>query len=309
MDPNEAGLLAVIAKRLFTLGLRVENVSKQSGPRGDKGDKGDKGDPGAQGVQGDKGDKGPPGPRGNNGDRGERGTPGLKGEKGDKGAPGLNGASGGPGAAGAMGPMPKHQWRGTELRFEKAVDKWGKWVDLRGPGGGRTVISSANGSTFDPSTLPVADETPTPTEVLVKQDGEWVRAPWDYLTGWIGAGGAPADTQLIVASEDLFAGALINIFDDAGFFRVRLADASQEGWEAMGYVLDAVTASDEALVYFEGSNTAVTDMNAGAAYLTTNPGVAGPLSPKGSGRVLQRVGFASSPTSLNFQAGTPTTRA
>ncbi|QTN29594.1 hypothetical protein HZ993_07190 [Rhodoferax sp. AJA081-3] len=114
---------------------------------------------------------------------------------------------------------------------------------------------------------------------------------------------------LIQASQDIFAGALVNIFDDGGFFRVRLADATASGYEAMGYVLEAALAGTPAVVYFKGSNTAVADMNAGAQYLTTEPGVAGLLAPKGSGRVLQRVGFASSSTRLHFQAGTPTTRA
>ncbi len=34
-----------------------------------------------------------------------------------------------------MGPMPKHEWRGTELRFQRAPGRWGDWVDLRGPTG------------------------------------------------------------------------------------------------------------------------------------------------------------------------------
>ncbi len=35
--------------------------------------------------------------------------------------------------------MPKHEWRGTELRFQKDQETWGKWVDLRGPPGSGSV--------------------------------------------------------------------------------------------------------------------------------------------------------------------------
>jgi len=31
--------------------------------------------------------------------------------------------------------MPKHEWRGTEIRFEIEPGVWGQWVDLEGPRG------------------------------------------------------------------------------------------------------------------------------------------------------------------------------
>ena len=40
------------------------------------------------------------------------------------------------GPAGPVGPMPKHEWKGTAIRFEIEPGKWGKWVDLQGPAGG-----------------------------------------------------------------------------------------------------------------------------------------------------------------------------
>lgn len=39
------------------------------------------------------------------------------------------------GEPGPMGPMPRHEWRGTELRFQLQPHIWGPWVDLRGPEG------------------------------------------------------------------------------------------------------------------------------------------------------------------------------
>src|SRR5438067_1168844 len=47
---------------------------------------------------------------------------------------GVQGPQGEQGAQGDIGPMPKHQWRGSELRFE-LPDGWGPFVDLRGPSG------------------------------------------------------------------------------------------------------------------------------------------------------------------------------
>lgn len=300
MDANEQGLFAAIAKaakfakdEIAKLRSDFTSLSKLPGP------------PGADGKRGERGEIGPRGEAGVAGKDGQRGVAGPRGPSGKDGAPGKDGIDG---QDGDVGPMPKHQWRGTELRFQQSKKKWGDWVDLRGQSGSGRVMVGVGGD-FDPSTLPVADETPTPTEVIVKQDGVWVRATWDYFTGWVGGGGAPADTGIIEAAEDLFAGALVNIFDDGGFFRARLAHALEEGYEAMGYVLTEALAETPATVYFEGTNTAVIEMNAGAAYLTNEPGVAGPLAPKGSGRVVQRVGFAYSPTSLNFQAGIPITRA
>lgn len=36
---------------------------------------------------------------------------------------------------GDIGPMPRHQWKGTKLRFEIQPDEWGKFVDLKGKPG------------------------------------------------------------------------------------------------------------------------------------------------------------------------------
>ena len=300
MDANEQGLFAALATKLRDLQRAFTDLSKQPGPIGLDGKKGDTGPRGADGdpgVAGKDGQRGDPGPRGAPGKDGRNGVDGEKGATGDEGP---------------IGPMPKHQWRGSELRFQQTKKKWGSWVDLRGPsGGGRVAIAGGeSGSEFDPSALPPAVATPTPTEVIVKQDGVWVRASWDYFAGWVGGGGgAPADTGIVEAAEDLFAGALVNIFDDGGFFRARLATAAQEGYEAMGYVLTEALTESPALIYFEGTNTAVSGMSGGAAYLTSSPGYAGPIAPKGPGSVVQRVGFAYSESSLNFQAGVPLTRA
>lgn len=76
--------------------------------------------------------------------------------------PGRPGEPGPPGPRGPMGPMPRHEWNGTELRFQLAPDQWGQWVDLKGDkgdkgdgggvvGGGPIRIFSTNLPGFVPA--------------------------------------------------------------------------------------------------------------------------------------------------------------
>jgi len=116
--------------------------------------------------------------------------------------------------------------------------------------------------------------------------------------------GIGADTAAVTASEALAAGDLVNIHNSGGA-RVRKADASTAGKEAHGFVLAAVANAATATVYFEGTNTQVTGLTAGAQYLSTTPGTATATAPSGAGNVVQRVGFATGATSLNFQSGVP----
>lgn len=117
--------------------------------------------------------------------------------------------------------------------------------------------------------------------------------------------GIGADTQSIVSSENLAAGDLVNVWNDTGTPKVRKADATTAGKEAHGFVLAGVTAPAAATVYFEGNNTQVTGLTAGAQFLQTTAGLAGATAPSGSGNVVQRVGFASAATNLNFTSGDP----
>jgi hypothetical protein len=68
-----------------------------------------------------------------------QGPPGIEGRQGDVGPRGPQGPRG------PIGPMPRHEWEGTELRFEIAPGQWGAWVDLQGPRGepGRDGAGSA----------------------------------------------------------------------------------------------------------------------------------------------------------------------
>ena len=116
--------------------------------------------------------------------------------------------------------------------------------------------------------------------------------------------GIGADTQVITASEALAAGDWVNVWNSTGA-KVRKADATTAGKEAHGFVLSAVSSSASATVYFEGTNTAVTGQTPGVVYLGTTAGLGTNTAPSSTGNVVQRIGFATSATTVNFQSQLP----
>lgn len=116
--------------------------------------------------------------------------------------------------------------------------------------------------------------------------------------------GLGADVMTIVASENLTGGDFVNVWDDAGTAKVRKADATASGKEIDGFVLDAVNSGQNASVYFEGRNTALSGLTIGARYYlsASAPGTITTTPPTGTGKVVQFVGRASSATSLAFEA-------
>lgn len=118
--------------------------------------------------------------------------------------------------------------------------------------------------------------------------------------------GVAADVAIITTSEALAAGDFVNIHESTGA-KVRKADATVAGKEAMGFVLSAFGSAVAATVYFEGSNTAVTGQTAGKVFLSTTAGQATSTSPSAGGNISQVIGFATSATSINFSATRPIT--
>lgn len=118
--------------------------------------------------------------------------------------------------------------------------------------------------------------------------------------------GIGPDTATIVASEALAAGDLVNVWNNGGTANVRKADASVSGKEAHGFVLAGFASLASATVYFEGSNNQMTGMTPGVQYLSsTTPGKTQASAPTGTGKVVQKVGFAVSATVVNFQSNEP----
>ena len=120
--------------------------------------------------------------------------------------------------------------------------------------------------------------------------------------------GIGADTSSIAASENLAAGDFVNIYDDTGA-KCRKADATTAGKEAHGFVLAVVTSGSNATVYFEGANDQVTGATVGVQFLATTAGASTATAPSSSGNIVQKVGIATSATSINFEAGNPITLA
>ena len=118
--------------------------------------------------------------------------------------------------------------------------------------------------------------------------------------------GIGADTVQITASEALGAGDLVNVWNSGGSPRVRKADASATGKDAHGFVTAAVALGAAATVFFEGNNQQVAGLSAGVQFLSaTTAGAATSVAPSGAGQVVQRVGVATSATSLNFEMSQP----
>lgn len=114
--------------------------------------------------------------------------------------------------------------------------------------------------------------------------------------------GIGADTQIITTSEALAAGDLVNVHDSTGA-KVRKADATTVGKEAHGFVLSSFGSAAAATVYFEGTITGLTGLTPGNQFLATSAGTSDETPPSSSGNVIQKVGVATSTTTLNFEPG------
>jgi hypothetical protein len=119
--------------------------------------------------------------------------------------------------------------------------------------------------------------------------------------------GVIADATTMTASELIAAGALINVFDSGGgVFRVRNADASTTGKEAMGFVLAGIANGASGTVFFEGENTGVTALTPGPLYLSdSTPGAVTATPPTTAGHVVQRVGHAYTASAMQFHPNLP----
>lgn len=116
--------------------------------------------------------------------------------------------------------------------------------------------------------------------------------------------GITPETAVIATSENLSSGDFVNVWNNAGAFAVRKADASSAGKEAHGFVLSSFTHPTSAIVYFEGTNTAVTGRSPGNQYLSTTPGLSSNVAPSSTGQIVQKIGVATSATTLNVEFGT-----
>jgi len=111
--------------------------------------------------------------------------------------------------------------------------------------------------------------------------------------------GVGPDVAVLVASENLSAGDYVNIWDDAGTPKLRLADNSNSR-DAHGFVKDAFASAASATIYFEGANEDLSGLTPGARYyLDTAGGVTAtpPVAP--AAQISQLLGYAVNATTIN----------
>lgn len=112
------------------------------------------------------------------------------------------------------------------------------------------------------------------------------------------------------ASEDLSANDLVNIWDDAGTFKVRKADASSFATRAMGFVQSAYLTGVIATVKGEGIVSGQVGLDpADDIFTSTTPGESTQTPATGTGQVWQSVGNAVSATQFSFEKGEAICRA
>ena len=115
--------------------------------------------------------------------------------------------------------------------------------------------------------------------------------------------GVGPDVKILEAAEDVAPGQYVNIFDDLGTEKVRLADNSN-GRDAHGFIPTGggATTGNNATVYFEGPNSNLSGLTAGQRiYLGTAGGaITTPLAPvTDAGDIHQYLGRAIDATTVN----------
>jgi hypothetical protein len=117
----------------------------------------------------------------------------------------------------------------------------------------------------------------------------------------------------IEAAEDLDAGDMVNIFDDSGTTKARKADASDNTKPCNGFVAESYSSlggfglGEQARVFFVGNvNSHKTSLTIGVPYfLSETAGGITATPPSGTGKIVQRVGFAISTTEMEFEPHEP----
>lgn len=122
--------------------------------------------------------------------------------------------------------------------------------------------------------------------------------------------GIGAQTKLCVASENLAAGDLVNLWNNSGVVNARKADASNNR-RAMGFVTSPVTATNNATVYLDGTITGLTSLTPGAIYYLSASTAGGVVStaPSVAAQISQEIGPAISATEIDFEPRQPITLA
>ena len=166
----------VLDKKVQELENTAVQTSQIPGPKGEKGDKGDAGKDGKDGVAGKDGKDGVDGKDGKDGEDGEDGV----------------------GVANAYIDFDNtlvleltdgNQINAGDLNLEELKKEL-------------VVRNGSSGGVFDPNSLPSATNYPFPDELIVKQNGQWVRATFNQFVTWLDIPN-PFDKVLTEADEPI----------------------------------------------------------------------------------------------------------
>lgn len=195
----------------------------------------------------------------------------------------------------------------TVIRYKVTVG--GAWQTILVPPGVTTVSFDA-GATSGQTVY---------YEVYSTRDGLDSFSKWEFTSGASSATGTnpdaggsdPADDNdeyspppsaasvVAMTSEAIPANRLVNIYNDAGVAKARLASATNKR-PAHGFTREAYESGVQAVIYMDGVNENFAGMTAGQQYLSDNGAVvATPVT--GAGKLSQAVGVAASATVFSFE--------
>lgn len=112
--------------------------------------------------------------------------------------------------------------------------------------------------------------------------------------------GVGPDTALLVATETISAGAVVNVWNNSGTPSVRNADQSSSSKSVSGYILSSVTSSQNATVYFNSTITGLSGLTPGATYFLGSVGAVTTSAPSSVGTISQQVGTAVTAATFQF---------
>lgn len=111
--------------------------------------------------------------------------------------------------------------------------------------------------------------------------------------------GVGPDVKILEASENLGAGDYVNIWNDGGTEKVRLADSTNSR-DAHGFVKEAVTTGNDATVFFEGPNNNLSGLTPGARqYLAASGGTTETPPAAPANQIHQFLGIAVDANTIN----------
>lgn len=106
-------------------------------------------------------------------------------------------------------------------------------------------------------------------------------------------------SQTFTADEECAAGKFVNIFDDGGTVKIRLADNSSSGKMAHGYVPATIAAdASGAVILGEGINSGLSGLTEGARYFLGTAGGVTTTAPTSTNTIVQELGYAISETEI-----------